>query len=147
MIKLPKVVTYSLEEPPQCVLGSTRYLPPKATRVQLIQKPKSAPLKIINCRVTVQFLVGWCGTNSLVNEINSPLAMQKRIVFPTSLQCGHAAETGVLKFHIPQFGTSPRKIVRAELVQGVKMGEKFTLGWSDARSDCRSKRWTGPVVN
>ena len=79
-----------------------------------------------------------------MNEIHSPLAMDKRIVFPTSLHCGHAKQTGVLEFHIPQFGTSPRKLVRAELVQGVDMREKFTLGWSDAHSDCFSKRCTGP---
>ena len=63
---------------------------------------------------------------------------------PSAVQCGHAAATGVLEFHIPSFGTSPKTLVRAELTQGVALGEKFTVGYSDARSDCRSKRWISP---
>ena len=37
--------------------------------------------------------------------------------------------------------TSAKTLVRAELVQGVALGEKFIVGYSDARSDCRNKRW------
>ena len=55
----------------------------------------------------------------MVNEAHSPLAMDKRVVFPSSLQCSHAEATGVLEFYIPPFGSSPKKLVRAELVQGV----------------------------
>ena len=63
-----------------------------------------------------------------MNEVHTPLAMDKKVVFPSSLQWGHTEATGVLEFYIPPFGSSPKKLVRAKLVQGVAMGEKFTMG-------------------
>ena len=129
---------YSMESTPPCVQGSTRYEDPKTTKVQIIQLPDFL-IPIINCRITIQHYVGWCGTNGLLNEAHAPLVMDKKVVYPTAVQCGHAAATGVLEFHIPSFGTSPRTLVRAELTQGVAL-----QGYSDARSDCRSKRWISP---
>ena len=97
-----------------------------------------------NCISTLQFVVGWCGSNTIVNEAHSPMPMDKMTIFPSAVQCGHAAHENVLEWYIPEFGSAPRTLVRAELVQGVKQGEKFVLGYSDARSDCRSSRWVSP---
>ena len=68
------------------------------------------------------------------------MPMDKMVIFPSAVQCGHAASEGVLEWYIPEFGSAPRTLVRAELVQGVKQGERFLVGYSDPRSDCRSKK-------
>ena len=80
----------------------------------------------------MQFFVGWCGTNGIVNEAHAPMAMDKRVVYPSAVQCGHAAATGVLEWYIPNFGTSPKTLVRVKLVQGKALGEKNIGGYSDA---------------
>ena len=133
-----------MEDQPPCIQGSTRYKDPQPTKVQIIQLPATSTVPIINCRIQIQFFVGWCGTNTLVNEAHSPMPMDKMVIFPSAVQCGHAASEGVLEWYIPEFGSAPRTLVRAELVQGVKLGEKFVVGYSHPRSDCRSKKWTSP---
>ena len=70
--------------------------------------------------------------------------MNKKVVFPSSIQCGHAAASGFLEFCITSVVMSPKTLLRAELTQRVALGEKFTVGYLDARSECRSKRWISP---
>jgi hypothetical protein len=68
----PKMKLFSMENPPQCKKGSTRYEDPQPTKVQIIQLPATTTVPITNCRIEIQFFVGWCGSNTIVNEAHSP---------------------------------------------------------------------------
>ena len=109
----PKMKLFSMESSPLCKKGSTRYENPQPTKVQIIQPSASTTVPITNCRVEIQFFVGWCGSNTIVNEAHSPMPMDKMTIFPSAVQCGHAAYEDVLKWYIPEFGSAPRTLVRA----------------------------------
>ena len=70
--------------------------------------------------------------------------ISKKVLFPSSLKCFHAANTNVMIMTIPSFGTSPSFRITKELIQGVSSWEEFSVGYSTTNSDCRSSSFTPP---
>ena len=54
----PKMKLFSMENPPNCKRGSTRYEDAQATKVQIVQLSSSTTVPITNCRIELQFFAG-----------------------------------------------------------------------------------------
>ena len=70
--------------------------------------------------------------------------LHQQIVFPNSVECQHAQETMVLSMKLPNYGSSPPVRISAELTHGAAIGQQYTVGWADIRSDCRANWFTAP---
>ena len=115
----PTLQAFSLNNPDTCSNSSTRYKTARKTRIQVIQVPKTTPIEVISCLVKVTISVGFCGTNGISNMMHQMRIISKKVLYPKSFECIHAAKTNVMIMTIPSFGTSPSFGITKELIQGV----------------------------
>ena len=66
------------------------------------------------------------------------------VVYPSSVECLHAIEKGIMKFSFPKFGSSPRTRLSIPLSKGKATFEQFLVGYSTIDSDCLGKPFTAP---
>ena len=66
------------------------------------------------------------------------------LIYPSSVECLHAIEKGVMKFSFPPFGTAPRRRLSIPLLKGKATFEQFLTGYSTIDSDCLGKPFTAP---
>ena len=66
------------------------------------------------------------------------------VVYPSSVECLHAIDEGVMKFSFPKFGSAPRTRLSIPLSKGKATFEQFLVGYSTIDSDCLGSPFIAP---
>ena len=133
----PLVQQFNLNIPDECSNASTVYHPPQIDQtVQVLQIPSFSPITVHNCLIAITVSVGYCGNSGFSHTVS------QKVIFPSSLECLHAVNKGVMKFTFPVFGTAKRTRLSVPLTKGQASFEEYLVGYSTISSDCRGKPFT-----
>ena len=137
-----KVAVYSLNKPASCKNTSSKYERPKKKKIQVVQITNVKPLEVVNCYVSLEIFVGYCGTSTLANFMHHMKKTYTDILYPMGAECFHSLETNRLTFKIPPYNSVGEMIVEINLAAGVGTKELYVVGRVSLDSDCQGGSYT-----
>ena len=141
----PLVQQFNLNMPDPCSNASSVYLPPQTGQtIQVLQIPSFSPLTVHNCLIETSVAVGYCGFSGFTHMAHAMRTISSTLIYPSSVECLHAINKGIMKFSFPPFGSTQRTRLSIPLTKGKATFEQFLTGYSTIDSDCLSKPFTAP---
>ena len=137
-----KVAVYSLNKPASCTNSSSRYEAPKKKKIQVIQMSNVIPLKVVNCYLSLEIFVGYCGTSTIANFMHHMKKTYTDILYPEGADCFHSLETNRLNFRIPPYNSVGEMLIEMKMEAGVGTKELYVVGQVSLDSDCKGGTYT-----